>query len=75
VIIKRKFDFCYISEEVEKIDVGHKTIYITHLDYVLSTSSANSELTAEIEPCNHDARIHVAHHVLQGTLTPKLFSK
>ena len=61
--------FCFISDQIEKLDVGHKVIYTTHLSSVLSTSS--TELTAEIQPCNHeesDTRmlIHAAHATRHG---------
>ena len=46
--------FCNISDQIEKIDINHKVIYTTHLDGVFSTGSANTELKAEIEPCNHE---------------------
>ena len=63
--------FCYISDQIEKIDINHKVIYTTHLDGVFSTGSANTELKAEIEPCNHeeaDTRmlIHAAHAARHG---------
>ena len=46
--------FCYISEQIEKMDIGDKIIYTTHLDRVLTTRNAGTELTADIEPCNHE---------------------
>jgi len=63
--------FCYISEQLEKIDIGHKAIYTTYLDRVLFTGSANTESTSEIEPCDHeesDTRmfIHAAHAARHG---------
>jgi len=58
--------FCFISEQIQKINVGHKVIYTTHLEGFFSTGSANTKLTTEMEPCNHeesDTRmlIHAAH--------------
>ena len=63
--------FCYISEQIEKIDIGPKAIYTTHLDHVLSTSNASTESIAEKEPCNHeesDTRmlIHAADSATHG---------
>ena len=46
--------FCYISEQIEKMEIGNKVIYTTYLDRVLTISNASTELTADIQPCNHE---------------------
>ena len=40
------------SKQIQKIDVGHKLIYTTHLDLALSISSTNIKMRAEANPCN-----------------------
>ena len=62
-MIIREF-FCYISDQVQKIDINHEVIYITHLERVLLTGSANTVLKAEIEPNHEEADTRMLIHAL-----------
>jgi len=59
------------SKQKQKIDIGHKVIYTTHLDLALSISNTNTEMRAETKPCNH-APSDTRKMIHEAMSTPKL---
>ena len=62
--------FCFLAEEISKLNSGSKEVYTTHLNDVLTAHECDDSIN-EIKPCNHeeaDTRmfLHVAHAAKHG---------